>query len=235
MFSLASSLTCRLTRSRAARSHRVKVMLQSKATMPTWETLLDYSDPSSPRVTHTRGILIAGSRAALHTLGIYEQYVELLPALHKDALLYCLANTWLPMDQTMAHFEACDRLQLTKTDYDEIGKAVADRMTKTFLGVASRAARSVGVDGQVRWALSQTDRFLPRIYQGGRCTIVSGGPKDAVMELGGIPFAGSHYYQGVALSETKALMGVLCRSLHAKIVPARSGSKESLAISLSWV
>jgi hypothetical protein len=210
-------------------------MLQSRAATATWETLVDYCDPSSPRVTHTRGILIAGSRAGLHTLGVYEQYADLLPAMHKDALLYCLANTWLPMDQTMAHFDACDRLQLTQRHYDEVGKALADRMTKTFLGAASRAARSVGVDGQVRWALSKTDRFLPRIYQGGRCSIVSGGPKDAIMELNGIPFAGSAYYRGVVLSETKVLMGVLCRSLHAKIVPARSGSKESLAIALSWV
>jgi hypothetical protein len=210
-------------------------MLQGNPAIASWETLLDYCDPASPRVTHTRGILIAGSRAGLHTLGVYDQYVELLPALHRDALLYCLANTWLPMDQTMAHFDACDRLQLKQSQYDEIGRALADRMTKTFLSAALRAARSLGADGQVRFGLSQMDRFLPRIYQGGRCTVVSGGPKDAIMELTGIPFAGSAYYRGVVLAETKALMGVLCRSLFVRFVPARAGSKESLALSLSWV
>jgi hypothetical protein len=210
-------------------------MAKADLALASWETLLDYCDPVSPRVTHTRGILIAGSRAGLHALGVYEQYADLLPALHKDALLYCLATSWLPMDQTMAHFETCDRLELVQRHYDEIGKALANRMTTTLLSAMLRAARSVGVDGQVRWALSQTDRFLPRIYQGGRCSIVSGGPKDALMELSGIPFASSPYYRGVVLSETKALLGVLCRSLHARIVPARGGSKESLALSISWV
>ena len=126
-------------------------------------------------------------------------------------------------------------MQLKQSQYDEIGKTLADRMIKTFLSATLRVARSMGVDGQMRWSLSNMDRFFPRIYQGGRCSVVSGGPKDAIMKLSGIPFASSAYYRGVVLSETKALMGILCRSVYVRIVPARAGSKESLALSLSWV
>jgi hypothetical protein len=199
------------------------------------QVLLDYVDSNGPRVTHTRGILIAGSRAGLQSLGLFEQYAALLPPLHKDALLYCVANSWLPMDETLAHFEACDRLELTRSHYETIGKALAERMATTFLGAALRYVRSLGVEGQLVWSLSKMDRFMKRIYTGGRCTIVQRGPKDVTFELSGIPFARSSYYRNVVLVETKTLMSMLCKSLFAKLVPARAGSEESLALSLSWV
>lgn len=209
--------------------------MPSALSLPPSELLLDYGDPKAPRVTHVRGILIAGSRAGLQTLGLFEQYAERLPALHKDALLYCVASSWLPLDQTLAHFETCDQLGLTRSHFDEIGGALADRMTKTFLAAALRTVRSMGVDGQVRWAMSNFDRFLKRIYCGGRCVIEQRGPKDLLFELSGIPFAQSPYYQGVVLSETKVLLGMLCRKLFAKQIPPRGNSKEGLALSLNWV
>lgn len=199
------------------------------------DLVLDYVDPAGPRVTHTRGILIAGSRAGLEKLGLFTQYADLLPPLHKDVLLYCVASSWLPMDQTLAHFDTCDRLELTSSHYEAIGAALADRMTKTFLAAGLRSVRSMGVEGQLVWAMSRMDRFMKRIYTGGRCRVVRRGPKDLMLELNGIPFASSTYYRNVVLVETKALMSVLCKSLYARLITPRSGSKESLALSLSWV
>ena len=197
--------------------------------------LLNYADPQIPRITHVRGILVAGSRAGLQSIGVYDRYVELLPAAHKDALLYYVANSWLPLEVTLAHFEACDRLGLARSHFDAIGGALADRLAKTFMGAALRTVRSMGADGQLVWAVSRTDRFLRRVYMGGGCTVEQRGPKDIVLQLNGVPFAGSAYYQGVLLSQTRALLGMMCRRLFAQIVPSRPLSRESLAIALSWV
>jgi hypothetical protein len=197
--------------------------------------LLNYGEPQTPRVTHVRGILIAGSRAGLQSVGFYDRYVELLPPAYKDALLYCVANSWLPLDVTFAHFDTCDRVGLTRSHFDAIGGALADRLAKTFMGAALRTVRSMGADGQLLWAVSHTDRFLRRVYAGGRCTVEQRGPKDLLLQLNGIPFAGSTYYQGVLLSHTKALLGMMCRRLFAQIVPPRPLNSESLAIALNWV
>lgn len=206
------------------------------AQRPSLQTLLlNYGDPQMPRITNVRGILIAGSRAGLQSIGYYDRYVELLPAAHRDAILYCVANSWLPLDVTLAHFDTCDRLGLTRSHFEAIGEALADRLAKTFMGAALRTVRSAGADGQLLWAVSHTDRFLKRVYMGGRCTVEQRGPKDLLMQLSGVPFASSSYYQGVLLSQTKALLGMMCRRLFAQLVPPRPLNSESLAIALNWV
>lgn len=199
------------------------------------EVVLEHSDPHAPRITHVRGILIAGSRPALQTLGVYERYVANLPPEHKDALLYCIANSWIPLDETMAHFDACDRIGLTAHQYAEIGRALSDRLAKTFLNAALRAVRSAGAEGQMWWSLSHMDRFLGRVYQGGRFKVCKLGPKEASIEFAGIPFANSAYYRGVLSAETKAMLNLFCRSIYVKFLPARIPGAESFTLSLSWV
>lgn len=197
--------------------------------------LLDYGDTRTPHVTHTRGILIAGSRAGLSELGFYEQYAELLPAKHKDALLYCVASSWIPIDLTMTHFETCDRLGMSTRHFDAIGATLAERLTKTFIAVALKSVRFAGADGQIVWAMSHFDRLLKRIYCGGSCRIEQHGPKELLLELRGIPFANSTYYRGVVLSQSKVLLGLMCRSLFVHFARPRAPRSDTLALSLNWV
>jgi hypothetical protein len=177
--------------------------------------------------------LIAGSRAGLKSLGLYDQYVAGLSSVHRDTLVYFVASSWLPLDVTLAHFAACDRLGLTRAAFEEIGKSLSDRLTQTFLSGALRAARAVGVDTQMWWALSRTDRLIQRLYKGGRVTVYRRGPKDALLELAGFPFANSPYFRGVVACETRAMMSLLCRALVVRLEqPAVS---DTLSLSLSWV
>lgn len=210
-------------------------MQASPRSLRPYPLLLDYGDPRTPHVTHTRGILIAGSRAGLSQLGLYEQYAELLPTQHKDALLYCVANSWLPIDQTLTHFETCDRLGMSTRHFEAIGAALAERLTKTFVALALRSVRLAGADGQILWAMSQFDRLLKRIYCGGSCRIEQHGPKELLLELRGIPFARSTYYRGVVLSQSKVLLGLMCRSLFVQFAPSRAPRSDTLALSLNWV
>lgn len=196
------------------------------------EPFLESTSPFGDQVTDVRGILIAGSRAGLKSLGVYEQYVAAIPSLHRDALVYFVASSWLPLDVTLAHFEACDSLNLTRTAYEEIGKSLSDRLTQTFFSGALRAVRAVGVDAQMWWSLSRADRLIQRLYKGGRVTIHRRGPKDALLELSGFPFASSPYYRNVVVCEMRVMMSLLCRALVVRLEPS---AKSTLAISLSWV
>lgn len=196
------------------------------------EPFLQSTSPDGESVTHVRGILIAGSRAGLKSLGLYEQYVAALSSLHRDALVYFVASSWLPLDVTLAHFAACDSLALTRAAYEEIGKSLSDRLTQTFFSGALRTARAVGVDGQMWWALSRTDRLIQRLYKGGRVTVHRRGPKDALIELAGFPFASSPYFRGVVSCEMKVMMSLLCRALVVRIEPSPANT---LALALSWV
>ena len=199
------------------------------------QTLLDYTSADGPRVTHVRGTLIAGSRKGLRELGVYDQYVELLPEPYRDVLLYCVANSWLPMEETMVHFEACDRICLTQPSFDRIGEALAEQLRQTFLAAALRTTRSLGADAAAFPVLRKFDRLLGRVYRGGRALVRRDGPKDAVIELRGIRFARSTYYRGVLATQTRVMMNLFCRTTFVRFTRPQSNDGESIALSISWV
>lgn len=186
-------------------------------------------------MTHVRGTLIAGSRKGLRELGVYEQYVELLPAAYRDALLYCVANSWLPIEETMVHFETCDRIGLTQPSFDQIGRSLAEQLKQTFLAAALRTTRSLGADAAALPVLKKFDRFLSRVYRGGSALVLRDGPKDAIIELRGLPFARSPYYRGVVATQTRVMMNLFCRTTFVRLTRPRSNDGESVALSISWV
>ena len=65
---------------------------------PEGRITLDYVNPDGPVVTHMRAIMIANSLQNLKEVGLYERYLQYLPNEHRDAILYSLAASWLPIE-----------------------------------------------------------------------------------------------------------------------------------------
>ncbi len=83
---------------------------------------------------------------------------------HRDTILSSLAPEWLPIDVAMAHYAACDALQMSALELHEIGEEVGNRIQGTFLGTIVRRARAVGLTPWI--TLAQIERLWDRLFEG---------------------------------------------------------------------
>lgn len=198
------------------------------------QVLLDYISPRGATVTHMRGTLLVNSIENLRAIGQYDRYVSLLPAAHREAILYAIAASWIPIELASLHYEACDQLLLDDTQFSRLGGLTAARLAETFLSSVLRATRTAGVDA-MWFALKQNDRLWDRMYQGGGVCVIQTGPKDLVLENQGLPFVGSRYWRSVYIRYLHALGSMFSRVAFVKAVHPRVPHPHRIAIGGSWV
>lgn len=81
----------------------------------------------------------------------------------------------------MAHYRACEALELGKHEAWEIGVEVTRRVHGTSLALAFRLAKQAGV---TPWSvLLQLPRLWERVWRGGGLAIHKRGPKEAILEV----------------------------------------------------
>lgn len=209
-------------------------MLPSPSTSTDPELLVDHVNEHGPRVTHIRGTMIVNSRDSLREVGVYERYAELLPASHRDTLLYCLAASWLPIEDAQVHYQTCDQLMLEPTQFARIGEITSSRVVGTFLGAAVRVVRNAGIDSYLP-LLKQNDRMYDRLYKGGGVRVYRVGPKDILLENFGQPLVASRYWRNAYLAYMEALANTFARVGYVKLVRPRSNDGLSIAVTGSWV
>jgi hypothetical protein len=131
--------------------------------------------------THVRSTLIQSSLNSLKDAGHFDRYAQLLDPTHREAVLHTLAPTWLPLEVGVAHYAACDALQLDAFQLRDIGERVGDRIQGTFLKTLTRGVRAAGV---TPWTLlNHFDRLWNRLFQGGSVELTRKGPKDVTIEI----------------------------------------------------
>lgn len=198
------------------------------------EIVSDYISPDGPIVTHLRGAAVTSALQVLKKLGHFERYVELLPAEHRDRVLYTISASWVPVEVVMAHALACDAMKLTESELVRQGEYIASLLSETLFGAMARTGRRLGVDGA--WTfLKQTGRLFPRMYQGGRCTVLRAGPKDAIVELIGNPLFASRQYRASHDGYMQGLVKSFSTGGFGKAIRPRTPSPHTAATLISWV
>jgi hypothetical protein len=195
--------------------------------------LVEYRSPEGPVATQVRSTLLMSGIQALRTFGYYERYLERLPREYHDRILFAVGPEWLPIELGVVHYRACDALDLTDSELDEIGQHVSQKIMGTFLGTLTRSTRDIG--GSPWLPLSQYARLWQRILVGGSCRVEQIGPKDAIVTSRGIPMLETRYFR-TAYRGVQRGAGLL----FAKIVTARESKladkdPHSTATLLSWV
>jgi hypothetical protein len=187
-----------------------------------------------PTVTHVRGMLIASARENLREIGVFDRYAQTLPGGMRDAVLYALASSWLPVEVALAHYHTCDQLELTPDQITRLGELSANRMIDTFFGRALKVAREVGAESY--WALlEQNARVYDRMYQGGGVTVLQTGPKDMYLENIGQPLSTCRFWRLLYLAYMEAIGRAFAKASYVKLVKPRATSANAIAISGSWV
>lgn len=97
---------------------------------------------NEPVATHCRSTLLFTSLQAIKRHGHYDRYVAALSPRHLDTIVSSVAGIWLSIDVGVAHYAACDTLDLPLDEQLEIGGEVVRAMQKTFLGSVLKSASS---------------------------------------------------------------------------------------------
>ncbi len=210
-------------------------MLQVKKVRYDPRLVVDYASAQGPYVTDIRGVLLHARIGLLKSAGHFEQYLAHLPVCYQDSVLNALASSWVPVAAGIAHFEALESMGLSDAQLARIaephGASLFDGLFTTMVRGVARQAGAEGV-----WAaVKQADRIWSRMYHGGACKVTQVGPKDAIIEISGLPYAQLRTYRVTYCSFLRGMFGVVTKTCVIKIAQDREPRSDRLAVSVSWV
>jgi len=185
-------------------------------------------------VAHSvRGSLIASSLQTLRELGHYDRYIACLPAEFHEQVLFCLASSWLPVEAAMAHYAACDAMELSESELVMIGENVSQRIMGTFLGTMLRSSRTFGASPTPWVPFKQYGRIIDRVLSGGVHRIYELGPKDALIEHAGIRMLRYRYFRSGILGIVRGGVSMFAKTCYVK--EQLGAPADAIRISVRWV
>jgi hypothetical protein len=144
-------------------------------------------------VVKVRSTLLASSVLGLRERGLIDPYLEALPTEAHSTILDTVTGQWLDVKFAMDHYRACDTLALTVDEQFACGWRTADRIQNSVLGTLVRVAKNAGV---TPWTgLEQFQRLWDRLLLGGSAAVYRMGPKDARVEIHGVPMVQFAYFR----------------------------------------
>jgi hypothetical protein len=201
------------------------------ASRPPKDIVLAFPARVTP-IRHVRSTLLMGTMTALKGAGYFDTWTQALPPAHRDVLLRAVAGTWIPTDTAMAHYVACDSLNLSADVEAQLGGATFDRVRGTLLGTMVRMANGAGV---TPWTLlSQIQRFWDRAYDGAGIQVLRLGPKDAQVDIAQCPFADTHYHRNALRGVFRAVLLLFCRQAYV-LEPKAHRAPGTYRLRAQWV
>jgi hypothetical protein len=197
------------------------------------EVFLPFPGPveALPPVTHCKSTLLVASVRTLREQGYFERYHELLDPAFRDAVLSTVAGVWLPIEAAVAHYRGIDALGLTTREQNALGGAVSERLGSSVFGTIATLAKTSGV---TPWTgLRHFQRFFDRFFIGGGTCVTRLGPKDARIEIVGLPLARIPYFVNGYRALIEALGILFCRKLFVTVLPR--ANETSIVFRGAWV
>jgi hypothetical protein len=182
-------------------------------------------------VSEFRSAWLHSSVRSLRTHGHFDRYLTLLPTKFHEAILGAPLGVWLPGYLSVAHYAACEKLELPVSLQIAIGAEVAARVHGTILSIAVKLAHEAGA---TPWTvLGQFGKLWGYIWVGGAVGVFKLGPKEARLEVLGWPCAKFDYCKNGILGVTQGLIQLFCRKVYVREVP-RLCTTTSLGYRIAW-
>jgi hypothetical protein len=184
-----------------------------------------------PATQHFRSTWLCSSLRSIRDRGLYDEYVQNLDPVHREAVESSVVGTWLPIEVAVAHYRACDALMLSVPEMLTIGREATNQVHGTLLGTFVRLAKGAGV---TPWTvLGRLDELWRRIWLGGGLEIMQLGPKEARVYIAGWPCAGSGYCRIALRGVIPAVTDLFCTRSYAREINSLR-TPDALAYTLSW-
>jgi hypothetical protein len=150
-------------------------------------------DLSRGPLAAVRRMLIHSSIAELGELGLYERYSEMIDRGCLERIKELIGPGWMPVELAVAHYRACDRLQLSDEIVLQAGKRAGVKMGSALL--VAGAQPQVEAKDRSPWPLLPAfARMGRRIYDGASAQYVKTGPNTLQIEHIRNPLFAFHYY-----------------------------------------
>lgn len=184
-------------------------------------------------LTHVRGTLLASSIQSLRSRGLFERYSALLSNSHRDRVLNSVAGEWLSTEIALAHYSACDGLQLPADQQVAMGHEVSRRMHETFLGLIVKMARGFGVTPWV--VFPKINSLYLRMFRGGGIQITRLGPKDARVQTLGLVLLRIAYFRNAYLGMYEAGVAMFASNVQVRPLSlAASAPDKDFVLHVRW-
>jgi hypothetical protein len=181
--------------------------------------------------THVRGTWLLSSLRTLREHGHFDAYRRALPARWHRMVLETVTSDWHPIDVALAHYQACDELDVPPAEIEQIGAEALTHAQGNPLGVAARVAAGPVV---TPWTiLGQCQRFWDRMWRGGGVGVFKLGPKDARVEITSFPCARFRYCRIGICGVVRAASEIFCAKAYASEMPERC-TPTDLVLRVSW-
>jgi hypothetical protein len=181
---------------------------------------------------HARSTILLSSINVIRASSHWDAYLAALPPAYRGALLDAVAGTWVPIEAALAHYRACDGLNLPVDVQLANGRGTFERAGATIFGTITKMAREVGV---TPWTLlPHMQRFWDRGYDGGGISVVEVGPKEARIEGIQVRLLESRYYRNALRGLLSAVLGMFTVKVYIVERPNVHGD-DSAVYRAQWV
>lgn len=179
-----------------------------------------------------RNVVIQASLAELKKHGHYDRYTTLIaPASLAQLLDLAIAPSWIPVQLALDHYDACERLQLNESQFEELGRSVGDRVQDVAL-VTTKGV----TDGRDLWqSVHALHRMWPRLFQGGAVQVVKVGPKALIMEERGFSLNRFHYYRVAHVAAVRATHAALGTQISSVRLVSHQPARDELVVRVEWL
>lgn len=199
------------------------------------EVFLPFPAPTRlqvPPTTHVKGTWLASSLKTVRQHGRMDAYLAALPREHHAAILSTVISDWHPIELLMAHYEACDALNIPPNEVVQIGYEAVKHAHGGVIGMAVKLAANTVV---TPWTiLGQLQKLWERVFVGGGLGVFKLGPKEARVELVQFPCSRYRYckvaYRGVVLGLTE----LFCTKAYVNEVASQM-TDTTAAMRVAWV
>lgn len=184
-------------------------------------------------VTEVRSTLLASSLQSLRSRGLFDRYERLLAPAHRPAVLDTLAGQWLSIETACAHYSACDALGLPVSEQLALGGDVSHRIHGTLLGTVIRLAKTAGM---TPWTLLPrgNELFRRTLRGGGGTQVTKVGPKEALVEMVGVPLLTIPYYRTALRGVYRAAVELFCKQAYVRDCTGPAAGPAAARLRIMW-
>jgi hypothetical protein len=184
-----------------------------------------------PPMTHVKGTWLASAALGLRKNGRLDAYRAVLDPPYRELLTNVDTGEWYGIDVLLAHYAACERLDMPTSDILALAANVSERAQGGVLDLTARVAASTVVTPWV--VMAQLNRLWSRVARGGGLGVFKLGPKEARVEV--VQFPGSRY-RYCQISMRGILQGALalfCRRVFVTEITG-SATPTQMAMRVAW-
>lgn len=196
---------------------------------------LIYPPPKSkrdtPPVDAVRGFVFLSGLKWMEKHGHHERFLTLLPESFRERSKMMTPAEWIPLDEALVGYAACDALQLSIAEQVDLGREVVLANNGVVIQTITKL---IGRMGATPWlAMKHADRAWGRSNRGGAIAVYKIAENQARLEFWQCPLARSPFFVTSMRGAIAVGLEPFCNRVSAVDIPELT-TKDGFALRATW-